>query len=47
MDVEYVDFVDANTLKPIESWTRSDNIQLCVAVWAGKVRLIDNIRFNY
>lgn len=47
MDVEYVDFVDANTLKPIESWTSSNNIQVCVAVWAGKVRLIDNIRFNY
>jgi len=46
-DVEYFEIVHIDTLKPV-----SDNSKLgqgvgCIAVWAGKVRLIDNIIFNF
>ena len=40
---EYVSIVDGNTLKPIKKWTDSDYIVVATAVWAGKVRLIDNM----
>ena len=35
--------VDGNTLKPIENPANHDYIVACVATWAGKVRLIDNL----
>jgi len=44
--VEYVQIVDTFTLKPIESWSDSKNIQLCLAVHTGSVRLIDNIKLK-
>lgn len=46
LKVEYADIVDANTLLPIENWTNTP-INICVAVFAGSVRLIDNMKLNY
>lgn len=42
--IDYVDFVDAETLQPIES-VRPNSL-LAVAVYFGKTRLIDNIRLG-
>jgi pantoate--beta-alanine ligase len=47
LDVEYVDIVDDNTLTQVSGWDHSGGIVACVAVWCGKVRLIDNIIFKY
>lgn len=40
---EYFDIVDGATLLPIEQYTDSDFVVICVAAWAGEVRLIDNL----
>ena len=40
---EYFIIVDGNTLEPIKNWDDSDFIIAATAVWAGKVRLIDNM----
>ena len=40
---EYVSIIDGKTLKPIQSFKTEDYIVACTAVWAGEVRLIDNI----
>ena len=41
--LEYIEIVDMYTLKPIRTWTQSNNVIACVAVQVGNVRLIDNI----
>lgn len=46
MDVEYIEIVDENTLHPVNDWHHSGKILACVAVWCGKVRLIDNMILN-
>lgn len=40
---EYFDIVDGKTLKKITSSEKVDLIVACTAVWAGDVRLIDNM----
>ena len=40
---EYVSIVDGYSLKPIKDWADSDFVVVATAVWAGKVRLIDNM----
>lgn len=45
MSTDYFEIVDCNTLQPIESWTQTKNIQGCIAVKLGSVRLIDNINY--
>lgn len=40
---EYIEIVDGTTLKPITQWSESGNPRLWCAVYAGSVRLIDNI----
>ncbi len=40
---EYFEIVDGNTLLPIDDYKSSDFIIACTAVWAGDVRLIDNM----
>jgi len=40
---EYVSIVDGRTLKPIKSFENHDYVVACTAVWAGQVRLIDNM----
>lgn len=44
--VEYFELVDADTLLPVSSWEHPNRIVGCIAVWAGKVRLIDNLEFK-
>lgn len=45
LNVIYFKIVDALTLEEVSLWTGHEHIQGCVAVQAGDVRLIDNIRF--
>ena len=40
---EYVEIVDAATLRPVETWNEALSLRLSCAVYAGPVRLIDNI----
>ena len=40
---EYVEIVDAATLRPVETWNEAPALRLSCAVYAGPVRLIDNI----
>lgn len=46
LETEYFDIVDELTLKSIESWSQEGNKIGCIAVKVGKIRLIDNIRYN-
>lgn len=41
--VEYATVADSVALQPFEDWMDSEHAVLCVAVFAGNVRLIDNI----
>jgi pantoate--beta-alanine ligase len=43
--VEYAEIVDSSTLQPVENWNSNQEIVCCVAVFCGKIRLIDNIVF--
>lgn len=45
LETEYVEIVDDTTLKITEDWTEKGTKVACVAVYAGKIRLIDNIVF--
>ena len=40
---EYVSIVNGNTLKNIRKMGAHDYVVVCTAVWAGEVRLIDNM----
>jgi len=44
LEVEYFEIVDNETLKPVQKIIK-DKTTGCIAVFAGKVRLIDNISF--
>jgi pantoate--beta-alanine ligase len=44
--VEYLDIVDARTLQSVTGWDEAAEIFACVAVHAGKIRLIDNIQLK-
>ncbi len=46
LEVIYLSIVDGRTLQPITSWANHTHIQLCTAVQAGTVRLIDNINLK-
>lgn len=41
--VEYVEVVDSQTLQPFGDWMDAKHAVVCVAVYLGAVRLIDNI----
>ena len=43
---EYFEIVEADTLKAIDNWDTEKDIIGCTAVNVGKVRLIDNVKFN-
>ena len=45
LETEYVEIVDDTTLKIVENWSEPGKKVACVAVYAGKIRLIDNIVF--
>ena len=40
--VEYVEIVDTQTLQPFADWMDAEHAVVCVAVYLGAVRLIDN-----
>lgn len=40
---EYLEVVDAGTLVQIKDWSDAPSLRACVAIQAGKVRLIDNM----
>ncbi len=40
---EYIQVVDGKTLKPITDWKDAKYIVVLAAVWAGNIRLIDNM----
>jgi pantoate--beta-alanine ligase len=46
LTVEYIDIVDDIQLQSVKNWNEYDVKVCCVAVFCGKVRLIDNIVFN-
>ncbi len=46
LEVEYFEIVDGNTLQEVDNWDDSDYIVGCIAVFAGKVRLIDNVTYK-
>ena len=43
--MDYYDIVDGNSLQSISSWEDSDYIMGCIAIYCGKIRLIDNIHY--
>lgn len=45
LETEYVEIVDDTSLKVIHDWSEKGTKVACVAVYAGKIRLIDNIVF--
>ncbi len=45
LDVEYFQIVDGTKCLPISHWTESRQPVGCITVYAGDVRLIDNIKF--
>lgn len=45
VDLEYLEFVDANNLHPITVFKENDNNAVCIGAYVGGVRLIDNIIF--
>ncbi|MBQ5353011.1 MAG: pantoate--beta-alanine ligase, partial [Alistipes sp.] len=44
LKVIYFQAVDALSLQQVSSWEESERIQGCIAVQAGEIRLIDNIK---
>lgn len=46
LDLEYYQIVDGNTLQAVEEWSDSDFVVGCIALYCGKVRLIDNIVYK-
>ena len=43
LNIEYFEIADRNTLQPVRNWRDSTELIACIAVFAGKIRLIDNI----
>ncbi len=46
LKVEYFSIVDGNTLQEVSNWDESDYIVGCITVYAGKIRLIDNLIYK-
>lgn len=49
MEVEYYEIVDPLTMQPLDDWSEARNRSAvgCVTVYCGKVRLIDNIKYQF
>lgn len=45
LTVEYFDIVNTTTLASITNWNENEEVLGCIAVFAGDIRLIDNIRY--
>ena len=46
LELEYYNIVDGNTLQEVKEWTDSEYIVGCIALFCGKIRLIDNIKYK-
>jgi pantoate--beta-alanine ligase len=46
LDTEYYTIVDGYTCQPIKEWSETTLPVGCVTVYAGDVRLIDNIKYQ-
>lgn len=46
LKVIYFQAVDALSLQQVESWDESQHVQGCIAVQAGEIRLIDNVKIK-
>ncbi len=46
LKVIYFQAVDALTMQQVTTWEESNRIQGCIAVQAGEIRLIDNVRIK-
>lgn len=46
LKVIYFQAIDALTMQQVGAWSDSDRIQGCIAVQAGDIRLIDNVRIK-
>jgi pantoate--beta-alanine ligase len=46
LDVEYFEIVDDKNLQPVKNWKEKSNKVGCIAVFCGKIRLIDHIVLN-
>ena len=46
LKVIYFATVDALTMQTVEAWNDSERVQGCIAVQAGEIRLIDNIKLK-
>ena len=46
LEVEYIEIVNASSLEILNNWSDAEHIQLCAAVFAHPVRLIDNIKLK-
>ncbi|MCL2072681.1 MAG: pantoate--beta-alanine ligase [Marinilabiliaceae bacterium] len=44
--VEYFEIVNGNSLQTIEKWDETTFVVGCIAVWAGDVRIIDNVFYK-
>jgi pantoate--beta-alanine ligase len=46
LQAEYFEIVNEHTLEPVNSWEEPGTKVGCIAVFAGAVRLIDNVIFD-
>lgn len=46
LKVIYFQAVDASTMQQVQTWDESERVQGCIAVQAGAIRLIDNIKLK-
>lgn len=46
LKTEYVEIVNSLNLQIVKNWEDAQEIQMCAAVYAGDVRLIDNIKLK-
>lgn len=46
LNVEYFEIVNSESLLRINKWSENGEKTGCIAVFCGRIRLIDNIRFN-
>jgi pantoate--beta-alanine ligase len=46
LNVEYFEIVENENLKPVTRWDEYAGLTGCIAVYCGKIRLIDNIVLN-
>ena len=44
--MDYYEIVADDTLLPVKSWDESAHITGCIAVYCGKIRLIDNVHYK-